>query len=320
MTAPSSAPAGSVTVVVQTRVRPGCDEAFALWQEETSGYIDKLSGFLGQTVMRPSPPAQVDWVILQRFESSAAAINWLNSPERLERINSAQSMLVGRDDIHIVPDGVSGVLPSPVSVVISTRIKTGQEAAYRAWEQRMAAAQSKAPGFEGYRFEPPIPGVQDDWLSILRFDSEQNLQAWLNSPERKDLLVEAEPFTQEFHARIARAGFDQWFATPSGGQPQQAVWKQNMIVLMLLYPVVFLFGYTVQVPVLMGWAGLSFPIALFIGNVVSICLLTYLVPWASGRLAWWLNPKQPSSKVDFGGAAILAAIYAVSIAAFSLLH
>lgn len=320
MSAPSSAPAGSVTVVVQTRVRPGCDEAFALWQEETSSFIDKLPGFLGQTVMRPSPPAQVDWVILQRFESSAAAITWLNSPERLERINSAQSMLVGRDDIHIVPDGVSGVLPSPVSVVISTHIKPGQEAAYRAWEQRMAAAQSKAEGFQGYRFEPPIPGVQDDWLSILRFDSEQNLQAWLNSPERKDLLVEAEPFTQEFHARIARAGFDQWFAAPSGGQLQQAVWKQNMIVLMLLYPVVFLFGYTVQAPVLMGWAGLSFPIALFIGNVVSICLLTYLVPWASGRLAWWLSPKQPSPKVDVRGAAIIAAIYAVSIAAFSLLH
>ena len=81
-------------------------------------------------------------------------------------------MLVGRDDIHIVNDG--GVLPSPVSAVISTRIKPGQEAAYRAWEQSIAAAQARAPGFQGYRFEPPVPGVQDDWLAILRFDTEAN--------------------------------------------------------------------------------------------------------------------------------------------------
>jgi hypothetical protein len=83
-------------------------------------------------------------------------------------------MLVGRDDVHIVNDGDAGVLPSPASVVISTRIKPGQEFTYRAWEQRIAAAQSKAPGFQGYRFEPPVPGVQDDWLAILRFDTETN--------------------------------------------------------------------------------------------------------------------------------------------------
>jgi hypothetical protein len=93
----------------------------------------------------------------------------------------------------------------------------GQEFTYRAWEQRIAAAQSKAPGFQGYRFEPPVPGVQDDWLAILRFDTETNLQAWLDSPERQKLLRDASPFTEEFHARIVRTGFDQWFPVPAGG-------------------------------------------------------------------------------------------------------
>ena len=43
-----------------------------------------------------------------------------------------------------------------------------------------------------------------------------------------------------------------------------------MIVLLLLYPVVFLFGALVQTPWLIGRAGLPFAVALFIGNVVSI--------------------------------------------------
>ena len=187
--------AGGFTVVTQTSVRPECFDAFARWQDATSGIVAAFPGFIKQTVMPPSPPAQVDWVILQRFASTETAVAWLHSDERLKRMDGAGPMLVGRDDIHIVNDGGSGVLPSPVSAVISTRIKPGQQAAYRAWEQRIAAAQAKAPGFQGYRFEPPVPGVQDDWLAIVRFDTEANLQAWLDSPERQTLLGEASAFT-----------------------------------------------------------------------------------------------------------------------------
>src|SRR5712672_4827094 len=228
--------------------------------------------------MPPSPPAQVDWVILQRFASSEAAVAWLHSGERLKRIEGAAPMLLGRDDVHIVNDGGTGVLPAPVSAVISTRIKPGQETAYRAWEQRIAAAQSKAPGFQGYRFEPPVPGVQDDWLAILRFDTEPNLQAWLDSPDRLKLLEEADVFTEEVHLRVARTGFEQWFTTVAAAGGVLPAWKQNMIVLLLLYPVVFLFGTRVQTPLLMDRARLPFWLALFISNIASVILLSWLVP------------------------------------------
>jgi antibiotic biosynthesis monooxygenase (ABM) superfamily enzyme len=308
---------GAVTIVTQTRVRPESADAFARWQEETSRVIATFPGFMTQTVMPPSPPAQVDWVILQRFANTPAATAWLNSSERLGRVDGASAMLVGCDDVHIVQDGGEGVLPAPVSAVISTRIKPGQEKAYRAWEQRIAAAQSKSPGFQGYRFEPPVPGVQEDWLSILRFDSEANLQRWLDSPERHKLLREAEAFTEEFHARIARTGFDQWFSAGAPGAQPPAAWKQNMLVLLMLYPVVFLFGITVQTPLLTGRAGLPFAVALFIGNVVSVLLLNYLVPWTSDRFAWWLTPKGPHQRrIEIAGAALLIALYAIMVLVF----
>jgi hypothetical protein len=308
---------GAVTIVTQTRVRPESADAFAHWQEETSAIVATFPGFIKQTVMPPSPPAQVDWVILQRFASTEAAVAWLNSEQRLKRVAAIAPMLVGGDDINMVHDGGSGVLPSPVSAVISTRIKPGQERAYRAWEQRIAAAQSKAPGFQGYRFEPPIPGVQDHWLAILRFDTEANLQAWLNSPERQKLLQEAAPFTEEFHARIVRTGFDQWFRVPAAGTPPAAAWKQNMLVLLMLYPVVFLFGVFVQTPLLTGRAALPFAVALFIGNVASVLLLNYLVPWTSDRFAWWLQPEGAKVwRIDVAGTALVVALYAAMVLAF----
>jgi antibiotic biosynthesis monooxygenase (ABM) superfamily enzyme len=305
----------AVTIVTQTRVRPGDEATFSQWQKGTSEVIARFPGFIQQSVMPPSPPAQLDWVILQRFAHSDAATAWLNSKERLALVVNAQSILIGQDDVHLVQDGESGVLPSPVSVVISTRIKPGSEASYRAWEQRIAAVQSKAAGFQGYRFEPPIPGVQEDWLAILRFDGEANLQAWLDSPERQKLIEEAKPFTVEFRARIARTGFDQWFKLPAG--QSAPAWKQNMLVLLLLYPIVFLFGIFVQTPLLSERAGMPFALALFVGNVVSILLLNYLVPWTSGRFGWWLQPARRNAvATNIAGTALIVALYAVLVLVF----
>ena len=320
MSGPVAAPSGHdgpVTIITQTRVQPDAAAAFAHWQQETGKIVAGFPGFIDQTVMPPRPPGQVDWVILQRFASGAEARAWLNSDDRLKRVELAQPMLVGHDDIHVVSDGGS-VLPAPVSAVISTRIKPGQEAAYRRWEQRIAAAQSRAPGFQGYRFEPPIPGVQNDWLAILRFDTEVNLQAWLDSPERRKLLEEAEPFTEEFHARIARTGFDHWFQVGAGEASAAPAWKQNMLVLLTLYPVVFVFGALVQTPLLIRRAGLPFAVALFVGNLASVVLLNYLVPPISSRFSWWLRPPgEAASWTDLAGAGLVIGFYTLLVLVFT---
>lgn len=312
-----TAAAGPVTIVTQTRVKTGKAAEFAAWQQRIGEAVAAFPGFVRQSVLPPSPPAQVDWVVLQGFERTEAATNWLNSAARLELLKLAQPMLVGQDDVHIVKDGTSGVLPAPVSAVFATRVKPGCEELYRAWEQRIAALQAKAPGFQGYRFEPPIPGVQGDWVAILRFDSEANLEAWLDAPERLRLVDEAAVFTEEVHTRIVRGGFDQWFPSAAGA-PRPPVWKENMLVLLLLYPVVFLFGALLQKPVLIDRAGMPFWFALFVGNVVSVILLNWLVPFAGRRLDWWLRAgNRINTRTNLAGIALVVGLYGASLLIFS---
>ena len=316
----SAAAAAPVTIVTQTRVQAGKEGEFTRWQDDIGRQIAAFPGFIKQTVMPPNPPSQVDWVILQLFTSSDAAVAWLHSDQRTGLVQQIQPLLAGADDIHIVADQDAGVRPAPISAVISTRIKPGQEGAYRQWEQKIAAAQSKAPGFQGYRFEPPIPGVQDDWLAILRFDSEAHLQAWLDSPVRHKLLEESAAFTEEVHARIARTGFDQWFHMGESAAGGPAAWKMNMIVLSLLYPIVFIFGLLVGTPILMGKLQLPFFAALFIGNVVSVCALNYAVPFTSKYFGWWLQPKSADPKaMNMAGAAVMVVLYLLSLIIFSRL-
>src|ERR1700737_985074 len=92
--------------------------------------------FIKQRVRPPAPPSQVDWVILQRFANNGAALAWLRSDERQRLVAEAQPILVGQDDVHLVADSQSGVLPAPASAVLSTRIKPGQPEAYRRGERK----------------------------------------------------------------------------------------------------------------------------------------------------------------------------------------
>ncbi|MEA2852651.1 MAG: uncharacterized protein QOE02_2670, partial [Rhodospirillaceae bacterium] len=285
-------------------------------QGETSTAIATFPGFVEQRLMPPNPPLQVDWVILQRFDTMEDAQRWLGSTDRQTRIEGAAPMLIGRDDVHIVRDDQGGIKPAPVSAVISTRVLPGKELEYRAWERKIAAAQSKAPGLQGYRFEPPVPGVQDDFVAILRFDSEANMQAWLDSPERKKLIEEAAPLTEEFHTRMARTGFEQWFRDESGAPSNASVWKMDMIVLLLLYPIVFLWGVVVGTPLLANKLNMPFPIALFVGNIFSVGMTGFMVPWVANRMGWWLNPTRNVVRANLLGAGLICAIYAVCVLVF----
>ncbi len=310
----------SVSIVTQTGVRPESAEAFARWQGETSTLIAGFPGFLEQRLLPPKPPLQVDWVILQRFADAEAARRWLVSPQRQARLEGVASMLLGRDDIHIVQDDADVARNATASaIMISTRVRAGKEADYRAWARRIETVQSKAPGLLGYRFELPVPGAQEDHVAILRFDSDSNLQAWLKSPERRELLAEAAPFTEEFHTRLARSGFEAWFRDGAApGAPPPPVWKMDMLVLLLLYPIVFLFATFVGAPLLGRALGSPFAITLFVSNCVSVLLTGFFVPRVARRFNWWLRPAATARPLwtNLLGAALLAALYAAMVVAF----
>ena len=84
----------TISIVTQTTVRPERAEDFARWQGETSTAIATFPGFVEQRLMPPNPPLQVDWVILQRFDTMEDAQRWLGSTDRQTRIEGAAPMLI----------------------------------------------------------------------------------------------------------------------------------------------------------------------------------------------------------------------------------
>jgi antibiotic biosynthesis monooxygenase (ABM) superfamily enzyme len=179
--------------------------------------------------------------------------------------------------------------------------------------------EARFEGFSGYRLEPPVPGLQDHWMTMLRFDSDAHLDAWLNSEQRQQLLAETPRFSFESHTRKVHTGFDSWFTSGRGAAADPPPpWKQNMIVLLTLYPTVFLFGFFVQTPLLVG-RGMPFWLALFLANAVITGLLGWcFVPWASRALNWWLNPTPAAApRVNWAGVGLIVALYGLCLLVFS---
>lgn len=313
-----TAPGQAVSIVTQTRVMPGKGEAFAAWEQKVSDAVASVPGFLDHTVTPPSPPSQVDWVIIQRFRSMDDAQGWMRSPERERLVAEIEPIIVGADDIHFFL-GDQGDPPASVSAVISTRVPAERESEYRSWQRLIAAAEAAFPGFQGVRLEPPVPGVQDDWVSVVRFDTDEHLQAWLTSPERQRLIDQSTAFNQQLNIRTVRGDLEVRFSL---GEPPAAdaipAWKENLVILLVLHPLAFLLAVWVLSPQLID-RGVPVSLALFIGAVVKVVLLGYLlVPWANRALGWWLAPQVGAPAwISPGGAALVVALTGVGLVIFS---
>jgi antibiotic biosynthesis monooxygenase (ABM) superfamily enzyme len=315
----------SVTLVTHTNVMPDSTDTFVDWQQQVNDVLTTFAGYLDQTVIPPSPPLQTDWVIIQRFLTVEAARAWLQSEERQHLLDAIYPLLIGQSDVHLFTQDSPGGSSSPVSAVISTRVKPDQQDAFLRWYRRISAVQAKFEGFQGYKFEAPIPGVQDDWVTILRFDSDAHLEAWLNSEQRKQILEEANAFSLDTHIRKVRVGFESWFKfTGTQQQSPPPTWKVNMIVLLALYPIVFLFSIFVQTPLLIH-RGMPFWLALFVGNAFSTILLGWVVvPLLSKVFTWWLTPLESAAptqitpqRITWAGTALILSLYALLLLIFS---
>jgi uncharacterized protein len=307
---------GPVALVIQRGVADEGFAPFSRWNGKVSERLKSWPGYLGQEVVPPQPPAQSDWIVIQRFASPDAAHAWQRSDEHAELVAEMRRHFIGPEDIHILPD-TTVHNEAVVSAVISFKVPVGLEADFLAWQQRMQTAEAEFKGFLRHKVERPIPGLHDDWLIILSFDNDANLTAWLDSAVRQAFLKEGARFNSGISVKRASYGFNFWF--PAGQTPRQGpsfIFKSNLIVLLVLYPIVFLWGTFIGHP-LIDAHGVPFWLSLFIGNLVSTQLLGwFVVPATFKAFDWWLAPRMSALR-QFGGYSLVVALYAASMLVYA---
>src|SRR5262245_57877429 len=296
-------------LLAKFQLRPDAENPFAEWQARDLTHAAGFEGFLNSEI---TPSGQgLAWNVLLRFADSARLEAWRKSETWHRLLEDAAPLLAEKSSIEVeVKETESG---GGVVEVIMTKVKAGQETAYREWEIKAQQAQSKFPGYRGSYVQPPVSG-ELGWTTLMRFDTVEQLEAWLKSPERAALLREAEPLVEYAHLQRMGTSFPGWVPTDPKTGKGPPNWKAGMLVLLGLFPIVMMEAKFLS-PQLKG---VNPSLSMFIGNVISCALTTYLtMPLFIKILPWWLFPKSEASKiaVNAAGTALIFLLYAISVAA-----
>ena len=300
------------TVVISHRIRAGREADYAQWRAAINTAVARYDGFDGLEEIRPQAGAQEDWVILFRFRTAEQLTAWLNSAERSALIDQAKNLL---DDMHEQIVSTPDEAKAPQTIVISERVKPGREQDYRVWQAGITAAASRFPGYLGGERFPPVPGVQDEWVYMLRFATPAQLDGWLNSGERQRWRDKATPLLDHVDIQRIAAGLGGWFpVTENSGQQTPPDWKQALAVLLAMYPTVMLLMLFVSP--LLDAAPES--VDMFVRALANVAILTWLLmPGVNRLLRHWLYPRSATANV-FGTALVMTA-FALMVAVFIVL-
>ncbi len=73
---------------------------------------------------------------------------------------------------------------------------------------------------------------------IVRFDTPEHLQGWMNSEHRKRLIEKAKPILAKDDDFFIKSGLDFWFTPEDAGAKVPVRWKQFLVTWSAIYPLV----------------------------------------------------------------------------------
>lgn len=133
-------------------------------------------------------------------------------------------------EVNAVESGATGV--------ITHRVRPGHQPDYEAWIAEIGPLCRAAPGHLDSQIIRPVAGLTSTYTVVNRFDSRDNLEGWLSSPERNRLIERVRPILSTDDDFFIRTGLDFWFA-PQGARARVPVrWRQFLITWSVIYPLV----------------------------------------------------------------------------------
>ncbi len=274
--------AAAPTVIVSRRARAGFETEFEQWAEEIRAAAATFPGHVGSELQPPSDAHPDEWVTVYRFESQDDLERWLASADRATLMRAGERFAEGatREQRVARPAVDSDV----VTAVMSQHISPENLVAFQDAEARIAAAMGRSPGFISFEHAPPVAGVQDDYVISFTFASRADLDHWLESDSRREVLALVEPFIEGERTLNVIGGFGGWFVAEKERAPKE--WKQAVAVLIALYPTTFVLSL-IQ---MQFFADVPWPLGLFASNVLGIAALTWLLmPRLTALLDSWLR-------------------------------
>ncbi|QFG24429.1 antibiotic biosynthesis monooxygenase [Actinomadura sp. WMMB 499] len=172
----------------------------------------------------------------------------------------------------------------PVTVVFTWDVRPGRERAFERWADAIHDVASRYPGHAGAMWLR-AEGARHRYYTVVRFDDQDSLDAWLDSPERRDLVARLDGLAEE---RLHHTtGLETWFSLPGEAVPAPSRLKMIVVTFCAVYPLSILLQ-TFVTPLAQDW---PLPLKAVLFPAIVVPVLTLLImPALSRLLRRWLYP------------------------------
>jgi hypothetical protein len=180
-----------------------------------------------------------------------------------------------------------------VTVVVTRRVKPGREADYEAWLGRLQAEARSLHGYLGVTTQRPAPGGPREYVSVIRFATLADLQAFEASELRARHLAEAADLVEADAVWQRLTGLEFWFTPPPGTVvPQPSRSRMALLMIVVVFSLVLSIGTLVNAGAARLPLPLPYPLRLLLTITIEVLLMTYwLMPRLTRHLARWIYPS-----------------------------
>jgi len=280
--------------------------------------IVAFPGFVSLEILSPVRSIQSEWVLIQRFQSAEHVLAWRASKEHKVLIDKLKVFLASEESDAIQEDEIKAteLVASAVTEAFITQVNPDKNQAFLQWTAKIYQIEATFPGFQGVYVELSSSGQRTNWITHLKFDTAENLDRWLASPERQLILNELKPLIKAIESHRVISPYAGWFLSLANKGAPPPVWKQTMIVLLVLFPIVML-----ELKFLSPLTkDLGVSLSMFIGNAISVTLISWpMMSIAVWFLGWWLSNENGMRLKTTIGIFVMMALYLLEIVAFSML-
>lgn len=174
-----------------------------------------------------------------------------------------------------------------VSVVVERKVLPGKQAEFEKILKGIIQACSRWKGYLGTHVTKPTNN-DNKYLAVFRFDSQENLNAWIHSQEREDWVVQIDHLIEEPTSLQFITGLETWFTLP--GKPiltPPPRYKMAIVTWLAITPLLICFSlifgeYLSQFPVILRF---------FLTTPWIVLIMTYLwMPFMTKMFRRWLYP------------------------------
>jgi antibiotic biosynthesis monooxygenase (ABM) superfamily enzyme len=193
-------------------------------------------------------------------------------------------------------------------------VPRGRGMAFRLWHANLTRAARRFEGYIRTDLCPPVEpeprqwfkffkaGTPDQllkWYSIIHFDSPEHLSRWLQSNEREAIIAAGQRIFESYQFKSFSTGLEGWFSRKTGSEQMglgTPAWKQNLAVILGLYPTVMIQSQLFAAfGIMQHWPLAS---SMLVNNIITSSLLTWVVmPFVAQSMSFWLQPAHQALSV-----------------------